>query len=147
MQIRFDGKKHIFGKFYSGWGPILGWHKHQRCIVKISWLWPSTVCSIFTAIQAKYTHLDTSIPVLQQLQPWMDTFVQLILRNNLKSFFHKLLRNFSVFFCFVDPVAPPPPLDPECHFDMLCECARNIYWQKGMLGHGREHTQKLTTGH
>ena len=21
-----DGQKRIFGKFYSGWGPILGWH-------------------------------------------------------------------------------------------------------------------------
>ena len=101
---------------------------------KISWLWPSTVRSIFTAILAKYTHLDTSIPVLQQLQPWIDTFVQLILRNNLKSFFHKLLRIFSAFFALLTLF--PPPLDPECHFDMLCECAINIYWQKDMLGHG-----------
>ena len=33
----------------------------------------------FTDIQAKYKHLATSIPVLQQLQPWIDTFVQLML--------------------------------------------------------------------
>ena len=28
-----------------------------------------------------HTSLDTSIPVLQQLQPWIDTYVQLMLRK------------------------------------------------------------------
>ena len=31
--------------------------------------------SCFTAIQARYTHLDTLIPVLQQLQPWIDLYI------------------------------------------------------------------------
>ena len=36
--------------------------KYQiRLTRSISWLWPATVCSIFTAIEAKYSHLDTSI--------------------------------------------------------------------------------------
>ena len=33
MQISFDGQKLIISKFYSGWGPIFGWHKHHRCTV------------------------------------------------------------------------------------------------------------------
>ena len=85
----------------------------------------------------------TRLCELQQLQPWIDTFVQL--RKQCKIFFfHKLFRNFWAFFCFVDPA---PPLDPGSHFDMLCELARKIIWQKGMLCHGGRggHTQKLTT--
>ena len=83
---------------------------------KISWLWSATVCSIFTAMEAKYTHLYTSIPVLQQLQPWID---------NLKFSFQLTEKEFfSVIFCFVDPAPPstpsprppPTPLDPRCHF-------------------------------
>ena len=63
-----------------------------------------------------------------------------------------LLQNIMIMtiyclFYFYSPVPPPPTLDPECHFDMLCECARNICWQNGMLGHGGEHTQKITTRH
>ena len=33
MQISFDGQKHIYGKFYSDWGTILGGRKYQRCTV------------------------------------------------------------------------------------------------------------------
>ena len=41
----------------------------------------------FYSIEAKYTHLDTSISVLQQLQPRIDTFVQLMLWKLYKIFF------------------------------------------------------------
>ena len=59
MQIRFDGQKHIFWQFLLWLRPntLAG-----MSICKISWLWPATVRSIFTAIEAKYKHLDTSIP-------------------------------------------------------------------------------------
>ena len=36
-------------------------------------------------------------------------------------------------FRIADPV---PPLDPRCHFDMMCECEKYINWQKDMLGLG-----------
>ena len=29
-----------------------------------------------------------------------------------------------------------PPLDPGCHFNMMCECEKHINWRKGMLGPG-----------
>ena len=82
------GKSIHFGYFCSVWGPILrlAWTSKMHCC-KISWLWPATVCSIFTAIDANYTHLDTSIPVLQQLQPWIDTFIRLMLWKLSKIFF------------------------------------------------------------
>ena len=56
-------------------------------------------------------------------------------------------------FRLADPV---PPLDPECHFDVFCECAKRTCWQKGMLSHwgvcvggggAGVHTPKLTTRH
>ena len=78
MQVSFDGPKHKY--FCFVWGPILrlAWTSKMHCC-KIPWLWPATVCSIFTIIDANYTHLDTSIPVLQQLQLWIDISVWLIL--------------------------------------------------------------------
>ena len=36
--------------------------------------------------------------------------------------------------CLADTV--PPPLDPGCHFDMMCICEKHIYCQKDMLGLG-----------
>ena len=36
-------------------------------------------------------------------------------------------------FRLADPV---PPLDPGCHFDMMCECEKHTNWRKGMLGPG-----------
>ena len=106
------------GNFYSDWGPILrlAYTSEMHCC-KISWLWPPTVCSIFTAIHAKYKHLDTSIPVLQQLQPWIDTFVQLI-EKNIKSSF---LINVSVFFLLCWPCSPPWPRMPLWYIVWSCK--------------------------
>ena len=101
-------KSIFFGYFCSVWGPILrlAWTSKMHCC-KISWLWPATVCSIFTAIDANYTHLDTSIPVLQQLQPCIDTFIRLMLWKLSKIFFfHKLIKNLSAFFALMTLFPP-----------------------------------------
>ena len=42
-----------------------------------------------------------------------------------------------IHFCLADPV---PPLDPGCHFDMMCEYEKRTNCRKGMLGPGGEHT-------
>ena len=42
-----------------------------------------------------------------------------------------------IHFRLDDPV---PPLDPGCHFDMMCACEKHINWRNGMLGPGGEHT-------
>ena len=39
----------------------------------------------------------------------------------------------TTHFRVADPV---PPLDPRCHFDMMCECEQYINWQKDILGLG-----------
>ena len=66
MQVSFDGQKHIFWLFllclrpHTTTGIPAGMNvKMHWC--KISWLWTATVRSIFTAKEAKYTYLDTSI--------------------------------------------------------------------------------------
>ena len=38
-----------------------------------------------------------------------------------------------IHFRLADPV---PPLDPGCHFDMMCICEKHIYCRKDMLGLG-----------
>ena len=76
-----DNLSIYFGKFYSGWGPYLAGINIRDALLQNIMIMATSACSIFTAIQAKYTHLDTSIPVLQQLQPWIDTFVQLMLQK------------------------------------------------------------------
>ena len=44
------------------------------------------------------------------------------------------MENFrKLYICLADPV---PPLDPGCHFDMMCICEKHIYCQKDMLGLG-----------
>ena len=111
---KFQWTSIFFGYFCSVWGPILrlAWTSKMHCC-KISWLWPATVCSIFTAIDANYTHLDTSIPVLQQLQPWIDTFIRLMLWKLSKIFFfHKLIKNLSAFFALMTLFLPPWPTMP-----------------------------------
>ena len=42
--------------------------------------------------------------------------------------FQKIIR-----FRLADPV---PPLDPGCHFDMMCICEKHIYCSKDKLGLG-----------
>ena len=45
-----------------------------------------------------------------------------------------------IHFRLADPV---PPLNPGCHFDMMCICEKHIYCRKDMLGLGGgwgEHT-------
>ena len=49
--------------------------------------------------------------------------------------------NVSAFFVLL---TLSHPLDTGSHFDMLCELARNICWQKGILGHvGGEALSKI----
>ena len=48
----------------------------------------------------------------------------------------KLQKN--IHFCLADPVFP---LDPGCHFDMICACEKHIYWRKDMLGLGGGDTK------
>ena len=38
-----------------------------------------------------------------------------------------------IHFRLADPVSP---LDPGCHFDMMCICEKHIYCRKDMLGLG-----------
>ena len=42
-----------------------------------------------------------------------------------------------IHFRLADPVSP---LDPGCHFDMMCICEKNIYCRKDMLGLGGGRT-------
>ena len=57
-----------------------------------------------------------------------------------KGTFHRCEPFSLVWPCF--------PLDPRCHFDMLCECVKRTCWQKGMLDHGGgEHIPQVTTRH
>ena len=87
MQVSLDGQKHIF------WLILLCLRPHTSAGMNIkdallqNIMIMASYCSIFTAIDANYTHLDTSIPVLQQLQPWIDTFIRLILWKLSKIFF------------------------------------------------------------
>ena len=46
--------------------------------------------------------------------------------------FQKILH-----FRLADPV---PPLDPGCHFDIMCICEKHINYQKDMLGLVGERT-------
>ena len=63
MQISFDGQKHIFWQVLLWLRPILGWHKHQKCTVAKYYDYGHLLYVLFfTAIHAKYTHLDTSTP-------------------------------------------------------------------------------------
>ena len=43
-----------------------------------------------------------------------------------------------IHFRLADPV---PPLDPGCHFDMMCECEKHINCRKEMLGPGGTHLE------
>ena len=58
-------KGYILAIFALFEAPYFGMHALMQNIMIMA----SSVCSIFTAIDANYTHLDTSIHVLQQLQP------------------------------------------------------------------------------
>ena len=118
MQVGFDGQKHIFWLFLLCFRPHTSAGMNIKdALCKISWLWPATVCSIFTAIDAYYTHLDTLIPVLQQLQPWINTFIRLMRWKLSKIFFSQTEKAFcSVFFFFFSvfcwPCSPPWPTMP-----------------------------------
>ena len=80
MQVSFDGQTHIFWQFLLWLRPHTSAGMNiKHALLQNIIIMTTTVCSIFTAIEAKYTHLDTSIPVVQQLQPWIDTFIQLML--------------------------------------------------------------------
>ena len=128
-------KSIYFGYFCSAWGPILwlAWTSKMHCY-KISWLWSATVCSIFIAIETNYTHLDTSIPVLQQIQLWIDTFVQLMLWKLSKIFF--FIKNFSAFFALLT-LFPPWPRMPLWYIVCIGE---DYLLTKGHAGsHGGTH--------
>ena len=58
----FDEQKHM-AFFTLVEAPYFDRHEHQtRIVAKYPWwLWPPIVRSVFTAIKAKYTHLDSSI--------------------------------------------------------------------------------------
>ena len=47
------------------------------------------------------------------------------------------------FFSFDNPV--PYPLDPRCQLHVLCICATNICWPKGILGSGAYLKSNLIT--
>ena len=61
--ISFDRLKHKFSQFWLCLWPVFRqtWPSHKH-FEKKSLFWMPTVCSIFTPIEAKYTHLDNSIP-------------------------------------------------------------------------------------
>ena len=82
MQISFEEQTHIFWQFLLWLRP----HTSTGMNIKDALLQYIMIMAIyciiymyFTAIEAKYTRIDTSIPVLQQLQTWIDTFIQLML--------------------------------------------------------------------
>ena len=47
-------------------------------------------------------------------------------------FVHRKFQKI-IHFRLADPVSP---LDPGCHFDMMCICEKHINCRKGMLGLG-----------
>ena len=133
-----------FGCFCSAWGPILwlAWTSEVHCC-KI-WLWPATVCSIFTAIDANYTYFYTLIPVLQQLQLWIDTFIQLLLWKLSKVFF--LVNWWRIFQRFLLRW-PCPSTWPRIPLWYVVWIGAKYLLTKGRAGSWGEHTQKLTTRH
>ena len=145
IALRFNGQKQNFSQFVSlFFGPCFDRHDHQMYILKKknkqknSWF-----CSQLYGLflhpwkWAKYTHLDKSIPVWQQLWPRIRTSISWCFKCNVFFFINckGTFQRYERFFA-CSCSSPPPPLDPGCHFDMFCECAKRTCWQKGMLGHG-----------
>ena len=62
MQISFDWQKHIFCIFTLVGNTLFGSHEHQISIVEKIIIMTTYCMFYFTAIEAKYTHSDTSIP-------------------------------------------------------------------------------------
>ena len=125
-----------FRSFSLLYGPCFDLHDHQICILKKKLLILTANCMvIFTLMEAKYTHMDNSIPVWQQLYPR----IQLMLKRKCKVFFFMnckgTIQRYEQFFAWLT-LPPPLHLDPGCHFDMFCECVKRTCWQKGILGHG-----------
>ena len=70
-------KSIYLASFTLGEAPYLGWHKLLQNIMIMT-----IYCMFyFYRHKTKYKHLDTPIPVLQQLQLWIDTAVQLMFRK------------------------------------------------------------------
>ena len=70
MQVSFDGPKHIFWLFLLCLRPHTSAGMNIKdALLQNTMIMDSYCMFYFTAMDANYTHLDTSIPVLQQLQP------------------------------------------------------------------------------
>ena len=102
--------------------PILGWHKHQRCTVAnyhdYDHLLYVLLLQPYKLIIYTFTHLDNLF-----YNNYNHEYIHLYswcFKNNLKSFFHKLLRNFSAFFALLT-LFPSWPRMPLWYVVWMCE--------------------------
>ena len=101
-----------------------------------------TVCSIFTPMDAKYTHLNKLIPRYHQFdnnyndEYIMNTYIHSVDASKMIWILpsHKLQRNFSALRTIFAWLTLFPPLTQDA--TLMCECVKRTCWQSGILGHG-----------